>query len=147
MARAYVKGDEGKRRLGCGRTGKRSVYGWCIPIPERAVRDWRRKKKMKKSSISLISSHCRMCLSLQLSKVILFVLNAFLMSYNYGELLNWRLREVNEWINHCLWRRSTSLHRVPIREHGVGLLYRVLERKWDSVVSGDLVHFGAPSVV
>ena len=39
------------------------------------------------------------------------------MQYDYGELLNWRLKQMNEWTNHWLWKRSTSLHKVPIGEH------------------------------
>jgi hypothetical protein len=42
------------------------------------------------------------------------------MPYDYGELLNWRLKKTNEWINHWLCKRSASLHEVPIGEHGGG---------------------------
>jgi hypothetical protein len=41
-----------------------------------------------------------------------------------GELLNWGLREMNEWINHWLWKWSISLHRVLLGEHEGGLIYR-----------------------
>jgi len=47
-------------------------------------------------SMTLISSYCRVCLLLQLSKVILVKLIVLLMPYDYGELLNWRLKQRNE---------------------------------------------------
>jgi hypothetical protein len=54
-----------------------------IPMPERAIRGWRRRKKKKKKkkiiSMTIISSYCRVCLLLQLSKVILVKLIVLLM--------------------------------------------------------------------
>ena len=42
---------------------------------------------------------------------------------------NWGLWHINEWINHCLWRWSFSLHRDPVGEHVGGLIYRDFEAK------------------
>jgi hypothetical protein len=45
-----------------------------------------------------------------------------------GSLLG-TLTDISEGINHWLWRWSISLHRDPVREHGVGLIYWRLRGK------------------
>jgi hypothetical protein len=45
--------------------------------------------------------------------------------------------DINEWINHWLWRWSSSLHRDPVRESAGELIYQGLWGKGEEANSGD----------